>query len=355
MKEPTQIRYLGPYAFGTRFRCQLVNGHRRSWLSPEPTGERAVRVAERMIDELTAQQPVTVGTAIDRYQQHLIDKGNKPASYKITPLRLRRFFGPVLGAPLYTLTERRCQELYDKLREQKSERTEKPLAVDTHRAYLADARSFGRWAVKVKLFRQSPVAEIEGMGRRRRGKPQLRHDEAHVWLNHGEELAQQGETGAVAAMMTLLMGLRCSEIVGRVVRDLDQGGKVLWIPDSKTEAGKRKVKVPAMLQPHLLALCQAKLPLASLFGEHDRDWPRHWVKRLCKLARVPVVCAHSMRGLHATLAIEAGASPDVVARSLGHESASMTLSAYAAPGSAESANADRLHELLATSRPESAS
>jgi len=44
-----------------------------------------------------------------------------------------------------------------------------------------------------------------------------------------------------------------------------------------------------------------------------------------------------MRGLHATLAIQAGASPDIVARSLGHESATMTLSAYAAPGSAAGA------------------
>ena len=101
-------------------------------------------------------------------------------------------------------------------------------------------------------------------------------------------------------------------------------------------------------------LCRDKLPLALLLGPHDRDWPRHWVQRICKLAKVPEVCAHSMRGLHATLAIEAGASPDVVARSLGHESASMTLSAYAAPGSAESANADRLHDLLAAARPEGA-
>jgi integrase len=327
MSEQTPIRVLGPYAFRDQWRCAIRNGQRKTYLSPENTPARALAVAERFVSELTASQPVTISAAIDRYQQYLKDKGNKPASYEITPLRLRRFFGSMLGAPLFSLTERRCQALYDGLRKQTSARTGKPLSVDTHRAYLADARSFGRWAVK--------------------GKPQLRHDEAHVWLNHGEALAQQGETGAVAAMMTLLMGLRCSEVVGRVVRDLDLGGTVLWIPDSKTEAGKRKVKVPAMLQPHLRALCRDKLPLASLFGEHDRDWPRHWVKRICALAKVPEVCAHSMRGLHATLAIEAGASPDVVARSLGHESATMTLSAYAAPGSAESANADRLHELLA--------
>lgn len=152
-------------------------------------------------------------------------------------------------------------------------------------------------------------------------------------------------------MVALLMGLRAGEIVARIVRDLDNGGRLLWIFDAKTQAGKRTVKVPAALQPHLLRLARDKLPTAYLFpgkkgGQPDRAWPRKWVKKICKLAKVLEVCAHSMRGLHATLAIEAGASPDVVARSLGHESASMTLSNYAAPGSAESAVASRLQNLL---------
>jgi hypothetical protein len=33
--------------------------------------------------------------------------------------------------------------------------------------------------------------------------------------------ADQGKAGAVAAMMCLSMGMRCSEVVNRVVRDLD--------------------------------------------------------------------------------------------------------------------------------------
>lgn len=50
----------------------------------------------------------------------------------------------------------------------------------------------------------------------------------------------------------------------------------------------------------------------------ERAWPREWVKRLCMQAHVPIACAHSMRRLHATRAIAAGASPDLVARTLGH-------------------------------------
>ena len=34
-----------------------------------------------------------------------------------------------------------------------------------------------------------------------------------------------------------------------------------------------------------------------------RDWPRKWGKRVCAAAGVPVVCAHAMRGAHATRAV----------------------------------------------------
>jgi hypothetical protein len=53
-----------------------------------------------------------------------------------------------------------------------------------------------------------------------------------------------------------------------------------------------------------------------------------------------------MRGLHSTLAVEAGTTPHVVAASLGHESTSVTLRSYVAPGSAEQAKARRVLTVL---------
>jgi hypothetical protein len=50
------------------------------------------------------------------------------------------------------------------------------------------------------------------------------------WMAKAIELAGAGESGAVAAMMALLLGMRASEIVTRVVRDLDDDGQILWIP-----------------------------------------------------------------------------------------------------------------------------
>jgi integrase len=62
--------------------------------------------------------------------------------------------------------------------------------------------------------------------------------------------------------------LRAWEIVSRIVRDLDDDGQLLWIPETKTEAGKRTLPVPAFLQPYLRDIVEGKKPTDRLFGEH---------------------------------------------------------------------------------------
>ena len=173
---------------------------------------------------------------------------------------------------------------------------------------------------KKKWLARNPLEEVEGVGKRKHGKSQLRVDEARRWLVKAMALADEGEAGAVAALLALVMGMRANEIVSRVVRDLDDDGKLLWIPDSKTEAGRRTLQVPELLRPFLKELAEGKSPEAKLFGHHWRDWVRKWVKRICEAAGVPMVTAHGMRGLHSTLAVENGVSAHVVAASLGHES-----------------------------------
>jgi hypothetical protein len=56
-----------------------------------------------------------------------------------------------------------------------------------------------------------------------------------------------------------------------VVRDLDDGGALLWIPDSKTLAGRRKLQVPettaeSYAKREAVADAQQKRALAVLTG-----------------------------------------------------------------------------------------
>ena len=103
------------------------------------------------------------------------------------------------------------------------------------------------------------------------------------------------------------------------------------VEHAKTPAGNRRVHVPDFLQPFLKQLAAGKSPDERLFGKHWRDWVRKWVMKICQEVGVPEACAHSMRGLHSTLAMEAGMSANVVAASMGHESAKTTLQRYAKP------------------------
>ncbi|MBI2898501.1 MAG: tyrosine-type recombinase/integrase [Deltaproteobacteria bacterium] len=288
--------------------------------------------------ELASQDATTIEEAIEMYVRFLRDvKQNRVSSVATTRARLEAFF-PDREMPLRALDRATCSDCYDALC-----RTN---AVDTHRNSLAEARTFGAWCEARKLVERNPLAGIEGVGRRRKGKPQLRIDEARKWITKAFELADMGEAGAVAAAVALYMGLRASEITSRVVRDLDDGSRLLWIDHAKTEAGRRAVQVPEVLRPHLQRLASAKGPEDRLFGEHRREWVRGWVNRLCKLADVPVVSTHSLRGLHSTLAEEAGVSAHAVARALGHESVATTHEHYTAPAAVANAKQRRVLRVL---------
>jgi len=168
-----------------------------------------------------------------------------------------------------------------------ADEAEKPFSVDSQRNILAEAKTFLRWSAAKprRWISRSPLEEVQGVGRRKHGKAQLRIDEARKWSKQAVKLAKSGDEGAVAALMSLLMGMRASEIVSRVVRDLDDDARLLWIPDAKTDAGKRTLEVPHLLRPCLRKLAKGKRSEAPLFGQHWRDWIRKQVKRICKLAK----------------------------------------------------------------------
>jgi len=148
------------------------------------------------------------------------------------------------------------------------------------------------WCIKPQQWlKANPLAEVTGTGRRRHGKPQLRIDEARRLRLVCHEKARDGDDGAVAVLVGLLMGLRAQEIVTRTVRDLDDGGRILWVDAND----------------------QVKFS------------PKRNTRRLCRLAQVPEVCAHSLRGFAATLGLLSGVPLAQVAAALGHESGTTTL------------------------------
>lgn len=317
-------RILGPYNEAGQWRIVCIDEERNRSALTYDSEVAAKRAAERLRSELEKTASKTVSEVLQHYEMAMRAKGNKPNSANETLRRLRRFFADG-ELPIKAITAKMCEEKYKELINE--------LAVDSHRSILTHARTFTKWAVKERFLSQDPLVNVLPVGKKKKGKPQLRVDEARLWLAKALELAPDHD-GAIAAAMTLLLGLRATEITQRLVRDIDDAGQVVWITSSKTEAGKRMMLIPEILRPHLIRLASGRPKEELLFGRHLRDWPKFWVRRICQLAGVPVVSAHAMRGLYGTMGTLNGHDRRLqeLSKQLGHANTRITKMHYIAPG-----------------------
>ena len=195
------------------------------------------------------------------------------------------------------------------------------------------------------MLTRNPFADVEPMGRRSEGKEQLTIDEARKWIALAHQLAEEGNIGAIGNLTAFYLGMRPGEVVARTVRDLDDNGRIIWIRRGKTKKSQRHLEIPKPLRPLLLQRAAGKEPHELLFP-FRREWVNKNTRRLCKKAGVPRVVAHSLRGLHSTLAHDAGATGHLVAEALGHTSFRVTQRHYLAAEASDRANQQRTLEAI---------
>lgn len=332
----------GPYPYKRRWRVHLRGGGRtriRSFAS-EQAAQRFADAARRVA------KGRSVIDAVEAFAAAQVERGLKATTTARTRYSLRQ----LLDLPRHSLqrltwlTPRRAGELYEACRAR--------YAGDTQLNALAAGKAWGSWCADQGWLPASPFAEIDGVGRKARGaaKRALRADEARALLQAA--LAEGGDAGTAVAV-ALLLGVRATEVVTRSIRDLDDGGRLLWLDgaDLKTEASHRTLEVPAVLQPLLRQLAgnrPREAPLWRMEGgaRPTRYWLYHHVNRLCRAAGVAELGPHGLRRSQARLATTAGATPQLVAASLGHESPAITALAYVDRSTARDAGNRRAFAVL---------
>lgn len=351
--EQDGVRISNPYPHQGGFRCRISTSAGRTWAATASTEAQALKLAEAAAAKAARQGAITVKDALAAYLKYKERVGLRPASLQSIGHAVNGLLGGVLGSRVSRITPRVAQAQYDKLQQTVDPRTGRTPSVATHRMYLSLSKTFFRWVVSRGWIGANPLEAVRGEGKRRRGKLQLTFDEAHRLSLTCRREAVRGDAGATATLMALHMALRASEVLSRVVRDLDNGGTVLRIRDNddvdfraKTEKSSRPVKIPVFLQPILAERARGKEATDPLFpgpvsGRQHRQWLWFEVRRLCVLAGVPQVCPHSLRGVFASALASTGEAVEVVAQILGHENTSMTLNHYIAPGVSEAAQLER--------------
>jgi integrase len=215
-------------------------------------------------------------------------------------------------------------------------------ARDTQVGVLSSLRGFVGHLRKRGLVKGDVLASLELRGRRRRGKRQARVDEARVLM----ALALvAGDPEALAVAVSLVFGLRVGEVVELRCRDLDADGALLWVEGTKTVNARRTVEVPAELRPTLQQLAEGQSGDALLFRltiqrrrkaqdphKARKDRVTRRLRQLCTAAGVAQLSMHSLRGMHSSLAREAGQTAHAVAAMLGHGSTEVQRRHYLRPG-----------------------
>lgn len=338
MPRERKERVNGPYKHGNKWRViwTLADGHQV--VEASDTYEEAARA---VADARRTVEGRTVTHALDAYEVSLRERDLAG----VTITRARAHLDKLLDVdrnghrPLGWLTPRRAAELYVGLRAD--------TAVDTHRNGLAAGKSLGRFCAERGWLPVDPFAKVKGIGRRKKGKPQLSIDESRRLRDVC--LAEQSRE-SIAVATSVLFGCSASEVIGRQVRDLDDGGNVLHITKGKNRFRVRSLEVPDEIRGLLLELAKGRPGSAFLFGETDLERPtRHWLywhcHRLCKAAKVPQVSPHGLRGTHATIALGTISTSRSVAAAiaaagagLGHAPGSpITATTYVAAGAVPAA------------------
>jgi len=332
-------RIHGPYKHGARWRVVIVaaNGTRSHPRESEggPSGFATCEAADAYISGWRGEGDRTVAAAVDAYVADRLAHGEKARTMSTVAYRLRGLLNTTgRDRWLRLLTPAVAKEL---LESRRTKRGGKP-ATETQIGELAAARGFAAWCIAQGWLPRDPFAGLAATGERGRGKAQLRISEARTYVEHAldedDELdpAERARPG-LAAAITLLMGLRASEVTDRVVRDVDDGARVLWIERAKTRKGDRHLEVPEVLRPRLAALVAGRDGGEPLWGDADVD--RHWlgyhVRRLCDAAKVPVVCPQALRGTQSSIAARA-VPVEHVAEALGQTGPAVTRRHYLARG-----------------------
>jgi integrase len=211
-----------------------------------------------------------------------------------------------------------------------------------HQACLAAARRFGDWLVKERIWTSNPIAEVAPVGRPKAGeesKVQLRRDEAVLWLAEAKRQAQEGQVDALAAAACFVGALRVSEVLERQVRDLEDQARCLFVPKSKSRAGRRRVPMRPLAELLRAQVVRAAAAPRSegvvvqlsppLFPELDCYAVRRAVHRICRAAGVPIITTHALRGTMISLAAAGGEALGAIADDVGHASEAVTRRSYA--------------------------
>ena len=195
-------------------------------------------------------------------------------------------------------------------------------------------------AVRYYGLQVNPAAKAGNMGvEERREMLFWTNEEFKVFI----EAMESRPVGYTVFMVMYYTGLRVGELLALTPEDIDFDRHIIsvnknyqrlngkdYIYPPKTEAGYREVVMPKVLESCLkdyLAKLYDVQPTDRIFP-YDRGWVGRQMKYGCDHSGTQKIRVHDVRHTHASLLIDMGCTPLLVAERLGHERVQTTMDTY---------------------------
>ena len=197
------------------------------------------------------------------------------------------------------------------------------------------------YAVQFYNLKENPCRKAGGMGKSSAGEMDFwTRDEYNRFIATQEEYP----IDKMAFEVLYWTGIRAGELLAITPADIDLSAQTLTISKNlqrvdgedvigtpKTTKSRRVISLPAFLCKEL------EIYMSRLYGLQPEDilFPigrerlGKSLKAGCAICGVKPIRVHDLRHSHASLLIELGVSPLVIAERLGHESVQITLNTYA--------------------------
>lgn len=196
------------------------------------------------------------------------------------------------------------------------------------------------FAVKYYNLHENPCTKVGCMGKSKKDSVQFwTLEEFQQFIPYFKDDIEN----KLIFTMLYYTGMRIGELQALTMNDIDMHNNTISISKTyyrkngkdhinppKTPKSKRIIQIPDFLVKMIEEYTK------RLYGLHknDRLFQKHknnivyWLKRGCTAANVKEIRLHDFRHSHASLLIEMGVTPLLVAERLGHESVETTLSIY---------------------------
>lgn len=327
---------------GKRWRVRVVVGGKAKAVFYRDNKAAAERLREEIRAELAG---LTIAQTIQEYGQWLTDRGHRgrPSSpqhaYRTTN-RLKALYAPALLKPPGWVTPARATKLYENYREAPTKNGRPPSTTEQLNG-LSQARTFGKWLVRMGHAKGNPWTEVEPIGQRKAGREQLTVDEARAFT---ATCLERATPEAAVCLLMLFCGLRVGEVLAMTGRDLDDNGRVLIVRKGKTASAARRVQL-GILSPIVAAQAEG-VASSERIWTHDRFIQLKATRELCEAAGVTVVDNHGLRGTCASLAVQGGGLVHNVSAALGHAGQGITRRHYVKAAAMLEADAGRAQEIM---------